>query len=708
MATRFMTICRALTVLVLILTTLAGCNSSTAGKLVYKPTPPANGQDPGFGPFLPSPLALANRESTGRTTSYSELQCIKHGSDYAGALPGQNIQLGVDNDLEFVPSWSGSGTDTAANLAYCIYQYSLPGFDRSALLRYKWSILPPSYDSVWFGLSNWTENRWDWFACEADGETNFGGTANYFDGDDDIYVVVLCANSGNNVLRHLRIGEQPDATFQHELYPRYPQSNSVLWINFANSYIPVGSIENYAWDLDYNGSFEDDTGTVTHNNTSFDTVGTHHVGIRLTSSFEEYYIGTCEIEVFAPWSHSWGTALFQDINAVTTDGSGHCYSAGRTWTESNATDALLVKHSLDGELVWAASWGGSGDETLHDVHYYDDWIYTVGQTESYGAGGYDVLLQRWSESGVVLWSRVIGTSAFENGVGLARVNNTLHIVGNTTSGVDSDVLVLEFGIDNSYKSASTWGGAGYDEATDVIAIEDNDNSFWYLLITGATNSPNVAYLDVMYMQIQLGGSAHQARTWRSDSESMHAGMSICGHWKLEDQKYIGGYLGAAGNRQALLLEVSTGGVAQTWAAGEESVAYGILSSVDSFYLVGRNWNTGGTTSGFMAEYDFVGDFVTSALWSDGGEGTVLNSLCELPGTGLLGVGNCQAAAGGSWGIATATTADPGGTWTDWAATEGFLLLSFANPTTEAQFITTGVVDEGNSSQDALLTVVEFP
>ncbi len=59
------------------------------------------------------------------------------------------------------------------------------------------------------------------------------------------------------------------------------------------------------------------------------------------------------------WAHSWGLPNNDQANAVAVDADGNTYVAGLYDMGSfSDADAILLKYSPDGTLLWAKTWGG--------------------------------------------------------------------------------------------------------------------------------------------------------------------------------------------------------------------------------------------------------------------------------------------------------------------------------------------------------------
>jgi len=686
--------------ILLVFCTFGGCQGSRVDTISQELGASTDSKvaQPGFGTFLPSPRALLAGQEQERSASLLEESYIKEGSKYEVGLPNNNVLPGPSNSVEFMPFWSDVNGKTAANLAYCIYRFTLPGYDRGAELRYGWAIAPPEIGTVWFGLSNWQRDRWDWVSAEEDGVSSFSSTEPYFNGSGEMYVVVVCANDDIGVMRYLRAGEMPD-TVVLAVTPRYSRPPVYIVGNASGSTMPIGTIEKHEWDWDNDGIFEKDTGTSPLSTSSFDAIGDHPVSVRVTSSNSEQATASDTISVVEPWTHSWGTDLYQDVRAIETDGSEFCYSAGSIMRSAGHRDALLLKHNLGGGLAWVAAWGGEDFDALVDVKVtFDGNIFTVGQTHSYGAGGEDVLLQRWDADGNVVWSRTWGTAGLDRGAGLALTDYAVYVVGDSEAMGDTDVLLLKYSFDGNFLWARTWGGTGYDTAADIASSYLSIWTVWYVFITGSTFSPSPLHQDVLYLKFDEYAGLTTERVWRSDTDDNQYGGAIAAYDDGSNgDVYIAGSIGDIDQRKALLLELGfgTGSLARTWSNNTECVAYGVLSSAGNLYIAGRDMELGITSGGFVANFSDTGSLQNSAYWADADDNTGIG-------------GNCKAADLGSWSGTASTVNDPGGTWSTYTGTVSTPVGSTGAPGVTAVKVTSGVEDTGGGDWDTLLSIVQFP
>jgi putative hemolysin/outer membrane protein assembly factor BamB len=98
-------------------------------------------------------------------------------------------------------------------------------------------------------------------------------------------------------------------------------------------------------------------------------------------------------------------------------------------------DALIMKLTLDGDVLWEKTWGGDGYEQAWGVaNAGDGGFYVFGETDSYGAGDRDFFLLKVDKDGAEEWLRTYGHAKREWPFGMLQLSNgDLLIYGFTTS-----------------------------------------------------------------------------------------------------------------------------------------------------------------------------------------------------------------------------------------------------------------------------------
>ena len=98
-----------------------------------------------------------------------------------------------------------------------------------------------------------------------------------------------------------------------------------------------------------------------------------------------------------------------------------------------SSDALLMKLTLEGEVVWERTWGGDGyEQALAAAPAEEGGFYVFGETDSHGAGGRDFFLMKTASDGSEEWFRTYGRPGREWPYGmLPLANGDLLIYGFT-------------------------------------------------------------------------------------------------------------------------------------------------------------------------------------------------------------------------------------------------------------------------------------
>jgi hypothetical protein len=114
-------------------------------------------------------------------------------------------------------------------------------------------------------------------------------------------------------------------------------------------------------------------------------------------------------------------------------------------------DALFIKLSLEGDVLWEQTWGGDGYEQVMSVGLAEDGgFYIFGETSSHGAGDRDFFLLKLTENGTEDWFRTFGRARREWPYGMLQLSNgDLLIYGFTESvvGSERDQYALRVGPD---------------------------------------------------------------------------------------------------------------------------------------------------------------------------------------------------------------------------------------------------------------------
>ena len=102
------------------------------------------------------------------------------------------------------------------------------------------------------------------------------------------------------------------------------------------------------------------------------------------------------------WSRQYAGVTAYDAYSVQQTRDGGYILAGQTSINTNTSDLFLMKTDIQGDSLWAKTFGGAADERGYEVEQTLDGGYIIGgETSSYGAGLYDFYLVKTNDVGFV-------------------------------------------------------------------------------------------------------------------------------------------------------------------------------------------------------------------------------------------------------------------------------------------------------------------
>jgi uncharacterized delta-60 repeat protein len=219
------------------------------------------------------------------------------------------------------------------------------------------------------------------------------------------------------------------------------------------------------------------------------------------------------------WQRSWGGALLDRAQAVAVGADGSIYVVGST---SSFDDSLFVlKFTSDGTLVWQRVWGPArGDGVAVGP---DGSIYVAG-TAPDGSGGADVVVLKVDPAGSLLWQRAYSTSETADARGRLAVGSdgSVYVAGavqDSTRKVVVDALLVKFDQDGNLVWDRTWGGRSGDVSGAVRVAADGT-----VLWAGDTNSYGAGSDDGFLLHVSPDGKALDGDTWGGTGIDHFAGV----------------------------------------------------------------------------------------------------------------------------------------------------------------------------------------
>ena len=193
------------------------------------------------------------------------------------------------------------------------------------------------------------------------------------------------------------------------------------------------------------------------------------------------------------WTRQFGTTASDSATGVATDASANAYVTGSTdglLTPDGAGgyDVLLRKYSSTGEVEWTRQFGsdatdrGSGVATDLAGN-----VFIVGETYGALAGPHlgfgDVWIRKYTPAGAVAWTRQFGTTAGDHAHGVATdadgsvvvVGYTYGVIGNASVGF-ADAFVRKYDAEGDIQWTRQFGSDQIDRVSGV-AIDEQGNVF---------------------------------------------------------------------------------------------------------------------------------------------------------------------------------------------------------------------------------------
>lgn len=336
-----------------------------------------------------------------------------------------------------------------------------------------------------------------------------------------------------------------------------------------------------------------------------------------------------------PWQGTrvLGTATSDYLAAMVVDASGNLFINGTTGaalygqTAGMSNDMFALKLNAAGAVQWAAQIAGDGDESGGDLALDAAGnLYITGSTNpsidsDAGAGGFDVVLAKFDNTGARQWIRQFGSAGNDYGAGVViDAAGNVYVAGtagdalpgNTSSGHD-DTFLIKFDSDGRQQWAHQFGTAASEDVT-AAAIDTAGNIYVAGYATDPDNRlPNAPEAPHGFLAKYDGAGTPQwtrAIASSSGTEKSNA-VAADGAGNVYVVGYTSGDFGSngnAGNNDAYVLKYDGAGN-RVWARQLGTNALDTAEAVTTD--AAGNVYVGGGTYGsdwvaFLAEYDSAG------------------------------------------------------------------------------------------------------
>jgi len=342
---------------------------------------------------------------------------------------------------------------------------------------------------------------------------------------------------------------------------------------------------------------------------------------------------------------AWDVAVAAD-GSVYTVGSTSNFSTGGPWVDN---DALILKYSATGTLLWARTWGGNMSDEAFGVAYvpFGEFVCVVGRTWSFGQGGSDAFILEFSSGGNLLWARTWGGTNNDEALDVAvHLSGRIYVVGHTWSfGVYDDAFILGFASNGFLLLQQTWGGGDRDVA-EALAVTKSA-----VYVVGYTCSFGAPWVyDAFIVKYNLVGGLLWRWTWGGTNDEAAHGVAVDSIGKYI---YVVGMTMSygAGGFEAFILKLDSTGTLHwdaTWGGPNADIAVGVaVYGTTDIYVVGETYNFSPTTvtpAAFALHVDSTGALIDEAAWAgSSGVASVTDvAVSPKPIVYISGYANCPA------------------------------------------------------------------
>lgn len=474
--------------------------------------------------------------------SYVPSDLLKEAEAFDAGLPHQNVSAAAAG-ANFSPGWNPGDADLSG-LSYAMYSFSVPDYGGNAVLQYQWIDAPPDVSSVYFAFANWDTDSWNWYAGNGAAKISLPGLQHYMAFGGGLLVCVVATGVNASELDWLHLGSFPPEPSLSVL-PLYGLTPLTVSFDASGSTDPDGTIAEYKWDPEGDGSFDVSTGTDPTYSYEYDATGDYAPAVRVIDNNGVYQDESAAVSAVDRADFSYGAPAYDDYpSTAVVCNDGHLFVVGTRYPFHANGQALITKLSPGGSADFTKSWVGDGGDALTDAVLADDsYVYVCGSTASYGGGHNDGLLQKWTQDGQLVWSRTIGSAdGGEHFSSMLIHGDSIYVCGflflYTTSATYA--LIARLDREGNVNWAHTIIGPGDCQFNDLAFYSSHLAGASRVEVCGKYVQAN-GIPDALYAAYDVDGNRVACMTWGTADESEYAeGIATVGF--ITPQTFVTGYI----------------------------------------------------------------------------------------------------------------------------------------------------------------------
>jgi len=179
-------------------------------------------------------------------------------------------------------------------------------------------------------------------------------------------------------------------------------------------------------------------------------------------------------------------------------------------------DIWILKLASDGSNEWQKTYGGGESDIAHSIQQTSDGGYIIaGQTRSFGAGQVDFWILKISLNGNIEWNNTYGGSLNENASCIQQANDGGYIVVGTTTSFGAgfkDFLILKLSTLGDIEWQKTYGGIQNEEGSFILQSVDGG-----YIVAGSSDGYGEGKRDFFILKLFSNGDINSSCIFISDS-----------------------------------------------------------------------------------------------------------------------------------------------------------------------------------------------
>jgi len=175
------------------------------------------------------------------------------------------------------------------------------------------------------------------------------------------------------------------------------------------------------------------------------------------------------------WKQQFGSNTTIDEAKAATQAHGGGYILVGSSFEETSLNLLVVKVSESGEMQWKKSFGGDASEEGNAIVKTDDGYTIIGNTESKGAGKWDIWMLHIDKEGNKKWDATFGGGDNETGNAVALTSDGGYLLAGSTysfAQASQDLWVVRTDAQGKELWNKNFGGVAAEEAFGLVNTAD--------------------------------------------------------------------------------------------------------------------------------------------------------------------------------------------------------------------------------------------